>query len=189
MNPPIVLLGAAWLAVAIALSAAGVLAALKPPAPQLLIIALTAALIISGARVRAFRAWLAAIPTRAVVALHVVRLVGFYFLFLYARGELPYDFAVLGGRGDIAVATLAFVLVVFVRSLESQRTLVLVWNTLGFADILFVVATAARLGRADPASMIALTHLPLSLLPTFLVPLIIASHVLIFVRLRRGAAA
>jgi hypothetical protein len=37
----------------------------------------------------------------------------------------------------------------------------------------------------DPASMQALLVLPLSLLPTFLVPLIIASHVLIFARLRR----
>jgi hypothetical protein len=33
--------------------------------------------------------------------------------------------------------------------------------------------------------MRALTHLPLSLLPTFLVPLIIASHVVIFARLSR----
>jgi hypothetical protein len=54
---------------------------------------------------------------------------------------------------------------------------------LGLADILFVVATAARLALADPASMAALLRLPLSLLPTFLVPLIIASHVVLGVRL------
>ena len=35
-----------------------------------------------------------------------------------------------------------------------------------------------------PASMAALLRLPLSLLPTFLVPLIIASHVQLFRRLR-----
>ena len=34
--------------------------------------------------------------------------------------------------------------------------------------------------------MRALTYLPLSLLPTFLVPLIIASHVILFSRLRRA---
>ena len=55
-------------------------------------------------------------------------------------------------------------------------------------DILFVVVTAARLGLADPASMMELTHLPLSLLPTFLVPLIIASHVVVFVRVRQRSA-
>jgi hypothetical protein len=52
-----------------------------------------------------------------------------------------------------------------------------------------VVVTAARLGLADPASMAALLRLPLSLLPTFLVPLIIASHVILGLRLWRRAAA
>ena len=53
-------------------------------------------------------------------------------------------------------------------------------------DILFVVVTAVRLGAADPASMAALQRLPLNLLPTFLVPLIIATHVILGVRLARG---
>ena len=48
-----------------------------------------------------------------------------------------------------------------------------------------MVATAARLGLADRESMAALVRLPLSLLPTFLVPLIIASHVVLGVRLAR----
>ena len=56
------------------------------------------------------------------------------------------------------------------------------------ADILFVVVTAARLGVADPESMAALLRLPLSLLPTFLVPLIIASHVVLGVRLAHRSA-
>jgi hypothetical protein len=63
----------------------------------------------------------------------------------------------------------------------------MLWNVLGLADILFVVVTAAWLGVAEPESMAALLRLPLSLLPTFLVPLIIASHVVLGVRLaRRG---
>ena len=61
-------------------------------------------------------------------------------------------------------------------------------NLLGMVDILFVVATAARLAAADPESMAALLRLPLSLLPTFLVPLIIASHVVLGVRLARRSA-
>jgi hypothetical protein len=50
-------------------------------------------------------------------------------------------------------------------------------------DILFVVATALRLAIADPESMNALLHLPLSLLVTFLVPFIIADHVVVFWRI------
>ena len=60
-----------------------------------------------------------------------------------------------------------------------------IWNFVGLIDIGMVVLAAARLGLTEPASMRALTHLPLSLLPTWLVPLIIATHLLIFVRLRR----
>ena len=58
----------------------------------------------------------------------------------------------------------------------------------GLLDLLFVVVTAARLGMADPASMAALLRLPLSLLPTFLVPLLLASHVLLFAILGRRLA-
>jgi hypothetical protein len=61
----------------------------------------------------------------------------------------------------------------------------MMWNTLGMVDIVFVVLTAARLALAEPESMAALLRFPLNLVPMFLVPLIIASHVLLFVRLGR----
>jgi hypothetical protein len=48
-----------------------------------------------------------------------------------------------------------------------------------------VVASATRVNLTDPGQLRPLTHLPLSLLPTFLVPLIIASHIVIFARLSR----
>src|SRR5262249_45403860 len=64
------------------------------------------------------------------------------------------------------------------------RRLWLSWNTYGLLDILFVVVTAARTALHAPASMQALLRLPLCLLPTFVVPLILVSHVLLFVRLR-----
>ena len=54
----------------------------------------------------------------------------------------------------------------------------------GFLDILFVVANAARHFLADPAQLAPLTRLPLSLLPTYFVPLIVLSHLAIFSRLR-----
>ena len=60
-----------------------------------------------------------------------------------------------------------------------------IWNTLGFIDILFVVTTATRLALRDPDSMVALLQLPLSLLPTFLVPLIMFTHIVIAIRLFR----
>jgi hypothetical protein len=179
-----------WLLVAIAAGASGATSKLRPPTPQLVILALTAALVIAGRAIGTFRRWLSRLDWRVVVSVHLTRFVGFAFLWLYARGELPYAFAVPGGVGDVLVAALALGLLVFSNAVAQRPQLLLAWNLLGLADILFVVLTAARLALADPQSMAALLRFPLSLVPTFLVPLIIASHVLLFVRLRgreRGA--
>ena len=49
--------------------------------------------------------------------------------------------------------------------------------------MLFVVFTAARIAMNSPESIENLLKLPLSLLPTFLVPIIIFTHIVIFIRL------
>ena len=185
----VVLVGLGWLLIATAASAAGIVSNLRPPAPPLVVFGLTAVVLAAGWFLAGFRAWLAAIDERWLVGLHLTRFVGADFLYLYGRGELPYAFAVPGGWGDVAVASLAAVLLLSGSPRNARRrSAYIAWNVFGFADILFVVATAARLGLADPESMAALLRLPLSLLPTFLVPLIIASHVVLGVRLaRRGA--
>lgn len=177
------LIGFVWFLAALVVGASGRLASLAPPRPQLLLLLLTAALIAAGMLVPSFRAWLAAVDLRSVIAIHLTRFIGVYFLVLYARGLLPFDFAVLGGWGDIAIATTALLWLVLVAEPTAHRTLLLLWNLCGLIDIVLVVATAARMATADPASMGPMRTLPLSLLPTFLVPLIIASHVLIFWRL------
>ena len=66
-----------------------------------------------------------------------------------------------------------------------RRAAYLAWNVYGFLDLLFVVLTAGRLGLADPASMAELLELPLSLLPTFLVPILLATHLILGARLLR----
>ncbi|HUR58588.1 MAG TPA: hypothetical protein VM029_12825, partial [Opitutaceae bacterium] len=128
------------------------------------------------------RAWIDGLDSRRLVLLHVTRFVGIYFLVLHRRGELPEAFAVPAGIGDIIVATMALPVAFAPVDDRTRLRAIVIWNVAGFADILLVVATAARLNLADPAQMHALTHLPLSLLPTFLVPLIIATHVLLFLR-------
>jgi hypothetical protein len=185
---PYLLAGLAWLVIAIGAAASGRVAALRPPAPQLLLGGLTAALLLAGAMRTGFRRWLGGLKLRRIVAFHMTRFAGAYFLVLHSRGQLPFAFAVPGGWGDIAVATGALVLVLLVPDLQRRPIWLILWNTVGFLDILFVVGTAARLALADPASMSALLRLPLSLLPTFLVPLIIASHLLLFWRLARNRA-
>ncbi|MBM4188778.1 MAG: hypothetical protein FJ206_15855 [Gemmatimonadetes bacterium] len=180
---------ALWVAAALAVGGAGWLRPLQPPAPQVLLLGLTAALLIVGRLIPGYRSWLQAVDVRVLVALHVTRVVGAYFLILYRRGELPYAFAVPGGWGDILVAVGAMaLLLVGAPTTPARLWWYRAWNVLGLLDILFVVATAARLALADASSMQALLQLPLSVLPTFLVPLIIASHLWLFGRLRAAPA-
>jgi hypothetical protein len=172
-----------WFLLAIAIGASGTLQQLRPPAPQLIVAGLAAALLAAWRISAAFHAWLQAIGLRALVALHLSRFVGVFFLLLSRRNELPCDFALPAGWGDVAIATLAGVLLICWRGLAPLRAWIGAWNTLGLLDILFVVVSAAKHGMAEPLSMAPLLRLPLSLLPTFLVPLIIASHILVFSRL------
>jgi hypothetical protein len=90
-----------------------------------------------------------------------------------------------GGLGRRHCCGAAMAVVGAMRT-EFAKKLFLIWNTLGLIDIIFVVFSAPRFGLKDWQAMHALRELPLSLLPTFLVPVIIGLHVLIFVRLIRA---
>jgi hypothetical protein len=126
------------------------------------------------------------IDLRWLVLLHLTRLfAGAYFLVLCQRSQLPCAFATSAGWGDIVIGVLAAA-VVSAMYTQFAKTFLLIWNSIGLIDIIFVVSSALRFGLKDWQSMHALRELPLSLLPTFLVPLIIASHILIFVRLIRA---
>ena len=170
---------AVWLLLAIAAGEMRLLAAVPAPMIQGTLLGLTTLLLVLYWRSAAILDWTLEVDLRFLVLFHVTRFIGIYFLYLHSHGRLPYAFAVPGGWGDIAVAGMAL----GVAAYPAPR-IIYFWNILGLADILFVVATAARLVLHDPVSMSALTELPLSLLPTFLVPLIIFTHVVIFSRVR-----
>jgi hypothetical protein len=179
---------AVWLAAAVGFGMTGLPSRLLVfPLPPVLIALLTLAILTVAVTSAWFREWLTAVDVRALVLVHVTRFVaGFAFLVLYGRGELPYAFAVPGGIGDMVVAVLAVGVVLATDARATRRRgLIVAWNVIGLADILMVVGTAVRIGGADPEAMAALLRLPLVVLPTFLVPIIIATHLILFVRLLR----
>jgi hypothetical protein len=174
-----------WFFAAVLAGNSLVLQRLPPFAVPGLVLTLTAFVLALYFFVAPLRAWADTISLRRLVLLHVTRFVGIAFLVLYQRGELPYAFAVPGGIGDIVVATFALPVALAPLAPDRLRRAMRIWNMVGLVDITLVVLTAIRLNLADPTQMRALTQLPLALLPTFLVPLIIATHVIIFVRLAR----
>jgi hypothetical protein len=179
-----------WLAAAAAAVGFGAFA--RAPAIALPRTVIGAAAIVLGTllgRARG-RRWADAVAPAHLAWFHAWRLVpGAAFLVLYARGALPWGFAVPGGIGDIAIA-LSTPAAAWAarRQTHAARTLFLAWSVLGFADLANVVAHAMLSTRADPSSMHLLRELPLGLLPTFAVPLTFAAHVLAFWRMRPGAA-
>jgi hypothetical protein len=144
---------------------------------------LTALVLLACWKVRTIRVCVLNIDLRWLVLLHLTRLfAGAYFLVLCQRRQLPCAFATPAGWGDIVIGVMAVAVVTAMQLTQFAKLFLLAWNMSGLIDIVFVVASALRFGLKDWQSMHALRELPLSLLPTFLVPLIIASHVLIFVR-------
>jgi hypothetical protein len=121
---------------------------------------------------------------RGIVAAHTARFVGFYFIWLEGQGRLPREFAERAGWGDVVAATGAVALLLIPRG-RAYRGALFAWNLVGLADLVVAVATAAWLGIARPGSMVEITTLPLALIPLWLVPMLIASH-LFLMRAKAG---
>jgi hypothetical protein len=134
-------------------------------------------------------------PMWLLVGVHVVRLLGISFIVLYAAHRLPAPFAPVAGWGDIFVGATAVLVAWFTyRRLRNAQPTVWIWNIIGTADLIAAVGLGVisspgpqRLIFAEPSAAI-MTTLPWLLIPGFLVPLLFAVHIGIFVRLVRATA-
>ena len=172
-----------WLLVALLVGYSGTLARLPVP-PPFLAVGLTILLLLALRTSRAVQAGARQMSARSILAFHSIRLpIGAYFLVLENNGVLPAAFAIPAGWGDIVVGLTAILLAVWCCPVTTRRRrmVLLVWNVAGLLDILGVLGNGARLLMGDPGFGAAFTVLPLSLLPTFIVPLVIVTHVLLFI--------
>ena len=178
-----------WFVIACAAGISGRVATLTPPQPQLMIAVLSIALVASGLALPGMRAWLQAVDLRGFIAFHVTRFVGIAFLMMSARGEMSAEWALPAGWGDIAVAVGALLIVLLLPNPESRPDIVRLWNLVGLIDIVAVVVTAARIGMREPGAIAPLLKFPMSLVPTFVVPVVFATHCWMALKLRpRGRA-
>ncbi len=176
-----------WLAVAIAVSALGIL--YNPPRPVLpaLIWGPVIAFLVSFIYFRGLRSWVLWVDLRWPILFHIIRApIGIAFLLMEAAGSLPAEFAVKAGIGDIVIGVTAIVAMLCVPLRSTIRSgTVLVWNTLGLADILMVVVVAQRLlfFSGNPDSLVELTRFPTLVIPSFVVPMVLITHFVIFAQL------
>jgi hypothetical protein len=138
------------------------------------------------------RAWTDRFSLTWLVGLHIWRFVGFGFVAAWMLGRLPGGFAIPEGLGDAAAAAGAVALLPSLRRGTVPRTWLLVWNTFGLIDlmsalivgVLYSNTNLGVLGRGGVSTELMVTF-PVSLIPTFLVPLFILLHLLTFARVAR----
>jgi hypothetical protein len=174
-----------WGAVVATLSLSGAMHHAPPGAVQLGIAGITVALSAASFRVSWIKEAFSSIGVRRLVAMHVFRFIGAYFLWLHAQNRLPMEFAQRAGWGDIAAATGALALLLLPDGPGFRRALI-VWNVFGVADLLLAVGTAGWLTVARPGSMKEILDFPLLLVPLWAVPFMLSIHVVLF---RRFAGA
>jgi len=137
-----------------------------------------------------FRAWARRLDLRFLTLLQAWRTGGLAFLALAAVHALPGGFATPAGIGDVMVGLTAPLVASFVVG-RSDR-LYLTWTALGIADLVAAV-TLGVLYSNSPAGVLRedvdtalMATLPMSLIPTFAVPVTLVAHVLALINL--GAA-
>jgi hypothetical protein len=148
-------------------------------------------------RVPGVRRAIDAVPLQWLVGVQFYRVLGGLFLIAYARDEMPGEFALPAGIGDIAVGltAVAVAYLVATRGAQQTRTAVLAWCAFGIADLVVAVGTGflsspsilQQLALDDPN--VAITRYPFVLIPTFLVPVSLLLHVYVIARLRERSAA
>jgi hypothetical protein len=184
------LLVAVWLAISITASAllifqAGSVHSVHPPLPLGLAVVVPILLfLVWFAASRPFRQFALSLDARTLTIVQSWRLGGFVFLAFYAHGLLPGVFALPAGWGDIAIGSTAWLAARYLTEDDGRRNGFIAWQLLGVADLVMavslgVLASPTPFGVLHPnISTDIMTTLPLSLIPTFAVPLLLIFHVI-----------
>ncbi len=118
-----------------------------------------------------------------LILLNLWRLVGVVFLLLMANRQMPALWALPAGIGDVLVGVMAPWIASHVDMPQGRRRAI-IFNLFGMADLVVAVGLGimtspgpAQVFHTTPTSELA-TRFPLALVPTFLVPLAFALHLI-----------
>lgn len=140
-----------------------------------------------------FRRAIRAVPLPALIAVNAVRVAGILFVLLYAFDKLPAPFAPAAGYGDIITgASAPLVAWLAWRQAPGWRGAAWLWNLFGAADLFVAIGLGVVSADGSPVQLIfatpntsLMTSLPWILIPAFLVPLLMLTHIAVFDRLVR----
>ncbi len=176
-----------WVIGTIVLAISGLLATNDALMPALIFIPV-AGFALAYRTIPTFRSTVLALDTGILVILHSWRMLGLGFVFLYAHGVLPGLFAGLAGLGDATAAAGATLIGInLLRGKEVSKQALQRWNSFGFLDFLIAVTVGTALRSSLLGGEITtdpLAFLPLSLIPTLVVPFYMITHLIIFLQLR-----
>lgn len=129
--------------------------------------------------------------------LQASRITGFIFFIAYLRGDLPGIFAITTGASDMTIGATALVVSRLVSKNVVPRGRFPLWHLLGIAALMIdgglgVLTSPTPLGvLATGVTSQAMSDFPLSLVPTFLGPVVLILHLaaLAIARQRRQVAS
>jgi hypothetical protein len=133
----------------------------------------------------AFRHFVLGADLRILTLAQTWRVGAIVFLILYYQRVLPGSFALPAGWGDIAIGiTAPFVAWAISSGKTFSRQVAVLWNALGMLDLIMAV-TLGVLSSPTPLGILAgdvttqaMGQFPLSLVPTFFVPLLFILHLI-----------
>jgi hypothetical protein len=133
-----------------------------------------------------FRKFTMSLNPRFLTLIQSWRVGGFVFLVLATYGILPRMFALPAGWGDITIGATASLVALKLATADHRRAFVL-WQVLGIADLVAAVTLGTLATVIDPHSIPtdAMTVLPMSLIPTFAVPLLLIFHIICIAQAKR----
>ncbi len=177
-----------WFAAALSAGLAGLFAPraqVRPPV-ELGLAALGPVLVflVALATAPALRRFVRSLDLKVLTLAQSWRIAGAVFLALWAAGKLPAGFALPAGLGDVLVGiTAPLVASRVVPRLPARLPLYLAWTAFGVLDLIVAVALgilhsgAGVGGPIGPITTAVMGVVPLSLIPSFFVPLTLILHV------------
>jgi hypothetical protein len=139
-----------------------------------------------------FRQYLRSLNPVVLTAVQTWRVGGVVFLILMAKGMLPPTFALPAGLGDMTIGVTAPLIALALSRKKLAEWVFVLWQAAGILDLVVAVGTGVlssptRLGvLAHGATTRLMGQLPMSLIPTFVVPLLLIFHIICIAQLRQA---